>query len=466
MKRLLKSIKGQLFFWFFTFSSAILLAVGLFMYYEIKEIVLHSVDHTLYSKMQIIIGLVQEENGVIELELSEIISGGYSIPRSGHYYKVVMGGNVLAASPSLVDKNFDLTLGRLEYDNRKLKEKIFTSLGPDKKPIRVLQNDLELLGRNFSIFVAESLTDSLKMIETFRRFLLIIIPASIFIVTLVGLWIANKSLEPINTLSERIKTITHKNLNERIDTKTAAEELRGLANSFNEMLNRLKKAFDAEKRLISDASHELKTPVSVIKTHCDVILQKERTKDELLDTLKTIKTVSENIGRLIKDLLSLARLDSGILSPLYFKDISLNECLQQAIKLAMPLAEKRLVSIKTSLAQDIHIIGDKERITEAILNIIENAINYNKEKGGVEIATELDNNKVNISIKDSGIGIKKEDLERIFERFYRADSARSMEGTGLGLSIAKAIIEAHGGMIRVESEPEKGSCFTIILPTQ
>lgn len=145
----------------------------------------------------------------------------------------------------------------------------------------MLQNDLELLGRNFSIFVAESLTDSLKMIETFRRFLLIIIPASIFIVTLVGLWIANKSLEPINTL------------------------------------------------------------------------------------------------------------DSGILLPLNFKDISLNECLQQAIKLAMPLAEKRLVSIKTSLAQDIHIIGDKERITEAILKIIENAINYNKEKGGVEIATEL-----------------------------------------------------------------------------
>lgn len=466
MKRLLKSIKGQLFFWFFTSSSAILLALGLFMYYEIKEIVLHSVDQTLYSKMQIIIGLVHEEHGKIELELSEIISGEYSIPRSGHYYKVVMEGNVLAASPSLVDKNFDLTSGRLEPEDRKLKEKVFLSLGPDKEPIRVLQHDLELLGRNFSIFVAESLTDSLKMIETFRRFLLIIIPLSIFVISLVGLWITNKSLEPINTLSERIKTITHKNLNERIDTKTAAEELRGLANSFNEMLNRLKKAFDAEKRLISDASHELKTPVSVIKTHCDVILQKERTKDELLDTIKTIKIVSENMGRLIKDLLSLARLDSGILSPLYFKDILLNECLQQAIKLAMPLAEKRPVSIKTPLAQDIHIIGDKERITEAILNIIENAINYNKEKGGVEISTELDNNKVNISIKDTGIGIKKEDLERIFERFYRADSARSMEGTGLGLSIAKAIIEAHGGMIRVESEPEKGSCFTIILPTQ
>ena len=230
------------------------------------------------------------------------------------------------------------------------------------------------------------------------------------------------------------------------------------------MLNRIQKAFEAEKRLISDASHELKTPVSVIKTHCDVILQKERTKEELLETLKTIKTVSENMGKLIKDLLSLARLDAGILSPANFKNISLNECIQQAIQLTAPLAEKKQVSIKTSLVDDINIIGDKDRITEAFLNIIENAVNYNKDNGVVEITTSANNNNVNISIKDTGIGIKGDDLERIFERFYRADASRSTEGTGLGLSIAKAIIEAHAGEIKAEGEFGKGSCFIITLP--
>jgi hypothetical protein len=464
MKRILKSIKGQLFCWFFTFSSAILLAVGLFMYYEIKEIVFHSVDHTLHSKMQMITGLLHEEHGMVELELSEVISGEYSIPRSGHYYKVIMDGKILAASPSLVDDNYNLTSGTLEYHDRKLKEKVFTSIGPDGKPIRVLQHDLEFLGRSFSVFVAESLTDSLTIIGTFRKFLLIIIPASIFIVSLVGLWITNKSLKPINILSGRIKTITHKNLNERIDAETEAEELTGLADSFNEMLNRLQQAFEAEKRLISDASHELKTPVSVIKTHCDVMLQKERSREELIETLRTIKTVSENMGKLIKDLLSLARLDSGILSPANFKNISLNECILQAIQLTKPLAERKHVSVKTLLVNDINIIGDKDRLTEAFLNMIENAVNYNKDNGAVEIATAIKNNKVNISIKDTGLGIKKEDLERIFERFYRTDASRSMEGTGLGLSIAKAIIEAHGGMIKAESEFGRGSCFTIILP--
>ncbi len=414
--------------------------------------------------MQIITGLLHEEHGIIELELSEIISGEYSIPRSGHYYKVIMDGKILAVSPSLVDDNYNLTSGTLEYHDRKLKEKVFTAIGPDGEPIRVLQHDLEFLGRNFSVFVAESLTDSLTMIGTFRKFLLIIIPASIFIVSLVGLWITNKSLKPINILSGRIKTITHKNLNERIDAETEAEELTGLADSFNEMLNRLQQAFEAEKRVISDASHELKTPVSVIKTHCDVMLQKERTNEELVETLKTIKTVSENMGKLIKDLLSLARLDSGILSPANFKKISLNECILQAIQLTKPLAERKHVSVKTLLVNDINIIGDKDRLTEAFLNMIENAVNYNKDNGAVEIETAIKNKEVNISIKDTGIGIKKEDLDRIFERFYRTDASRSMEGTGLGLSIAKAIIEAHGGMIKAESEFGKGSCFTITLP--
>lgn len=461
---MLRSIKGRLFLLFFIFSSAALLAIGFFMHYKVRKIVLDSVDHTLHSKMQIITGLIHEEHGTIELELSEVISGEYSIPRSGHYYKVIMGGEVLAASPSLVDENYDLTSGNLEYEDKEAKERIFTSTGPDGEPIRVLQHDLNLLGRSFSIFVAESLTESLTMIGTFRRFLLIIIPSSIFVVSLVGLWITRRSLRPIKTFSSRIKTITHKNLNERIDTKTEVEELTVLADSFNEMLNRLQQAFEAQKRLISDASHELKTPVSVIKTHCDVMLQKERSASELLETLKIIKTTSENMGKIINDLLSLARLDSGILSGADFKRFSLNECIHHAVELAKPLAGRKGVVIKASFSDDINIVGDRDRLTEAILNILENAINYNKDNGVVGIRISVDKDCVKISIKDTGIGIKKEDLDRIFERFYRSDAVRNTEGTGIGLSIAKAIIEAHGGTIQVESEYGKGSCFTVILP--
>ncbi|MBI4688063.1 MAG: GHKL domain-containing protein [Nitrospirae bacterium] len=461
MKLTPSSIKGRLFIWFFVFTSILLITGGIFLYFEVKGIILNSIDKTLHSKEQLITGLLHEEHGGVELELSEIILGEYSIPRSGHYYKIIMNGNVIAASPSLADEDFNLTPGAPEYYDKNINEKIYTATGPDKEPIRILHHRIEAFGKSLDVFVAESIRESIGMMNTFRYFLIILIPASILIACLGGLWITKQSLEPVKTFSSTIKTITHKNLSEKIEA--GAEELSALAGSFNEMLSRLQGAFEAEKNLISDASHELKTPVSVIKAQCDVLLQKERSAAEYKEAVETIRSVSENMGRLIKDLLSLARLDSGILLPVMFKEVSLNECILKAVGLAEPLAKKKPVVIKMSLAKDILLHGDEDRLTEALLNIIENAVNYNKANGNVEISAVRDNNAVHISISDTGIGIKKEDMGRLFERFHRADTARNTEGTGLGLSIVKSIIEAHGGEVKVESELGKGSRFTISL---
>jgi len=463
-RHFLRSIKGRILLLSFAFSSILLLAIGLFLYYEIRAIVLRSVDNTLHSKMQMITGLLHEEHGAIELELSEVISGEYSIPRSGHYYKVIMDGKVLAVSPSLVDKTYDLASGVIEYGDPELKEKVYTSIGPAREPIRVLRHDFEFLGRKVTAFIAEGISDSISMISAFRRFLFIIIPAGILILTIISIVITDRSLKPIGNLSDRLRKITHRNLNEQVDVKTEVEELAGFAESFNSLLMRLQKAFEAERRLIADASHELKTPVSVIKAYCDVILQRDRTKEELLETLVTIKGVSENMGRLVRDLLSLARLDSGVIEPASFGVISLNECIQQAVQFITPFAEKRQIKLRISLTDNVSIPGNKMMIVEAILNIIENAVNYNRDGGTVEISSFLDTDRVTVSISDTGIGIKKDDIERVFERFYRADTSRGTPGTGLGLSIAKAIIEAHGGLIKVESEPDRGTNFYITLP--
>jgi heavy metal sensor kinase len=458
---MLRSIRGRLFVWFLGCTSVLLISGGIYLYYEVKEIVLSSVDRTLHSKEQLITGLLHEEHGEVEFELSEIILGEYSIPRSGHYYKVMMDGGILAASPSLVDDYFDLASGTLESYDSLRNENIYTSTGPDKEPIRTLRHRFKSFNRSFDIFVAESISESVGIMDTFRKFLILLIPVSIGAVCLVGLWITNHSLNPVEEFSATIKTITHKNLNERIHAET--EELAGLADSFNQMLTQLQKSFEADRRLISDASHELKTPVSVIKAHCDVLLRKDRTPEEYKEALETIKTVSENMGRLIKDLLSLARLDSGVLTPVNFKDISLNECIQKAVDLAGPLAGKRSVTIKTGLAGGIRVQGDEARLTETFLNLVENAVNYNRENGIVEISAVIKDGKVHVSVSDTGVGIRKEDIERIFERFYRADTARNTEGTGLGLSIVKAVVESHGGNIKVESELGKGSVFTIEL---
>ena len=464
MNRPRNSIQGRIFLWICTLTSLFLIAIGLVIHHEVREIVLGAVDRTLHSKAQVISGLLHEENNTIELELEEVVSGEYSIPRSGHYFKVLMNGKLFAASPSLVDGGYDLAAGVLETHDRRLKEKIFTSRGPDGEPIRVLQHDLSAFGMTFTIFVAESLSDSLEMIQTFRRFLLMVIPVGILIVSLMALWIARRSLHPLEAFSAKVKAITHETLGERIAVGAETRELSGLAGSFNGMLERLQKVFESEKRLVADASHELKTPVSVIKLQCAVTLQRERTPEEYVDALKTISSVTDAIDALVKDLLSLARIDSGILSSQGCTVVSLTECIQKAVAMMKPFAEERSIRIITTFADDVTIAGNGESLTEAFLNIMENGVKYNREHGVLEVSAARSGAEAVVSIRDTGVGIKAEDMERIFDRFYRSDAARNADGTGLGLSIARAIIEAHGGRITLESEPGTGSTFTATVP--
>lgn len=315
MNRILKSIKGRIFFWLFIFTSLLLTGFVFFLYYEIKGIVFDAVDTDLQEELLEIAGLIHEKNGQIELNMTETILLQYAIPLSGHHYRVLMDGKFLSASPSLAGREFDLAAGRPRSGDRGHPGKAFTSLGPNGEPIRVLQQDKKVLGRTFNIFAAEDLGPHIEMVRTFGNSLFLTILSSIAIVCLTGFWIAKWSLHPLHSFSGRIQKITHKTLGERIDAKSETKEVSGLADAFNGMLDRLQKVFESESRFITDASHELKTPVSVIKAQCDVILQRERRVEEYIVAIESIRSVSDSIGALIRDLLSLSRLDSGVLSP-------------------------------------------------------------------------------------------------------------------------------------------------------
>jgi heavy metal sensor kinase len=460
----LRSISGRLVFWFFICTSIVLISVGLFLYERVGNIVISSVDRTLHSKLQIMTGLLHEERGAVELELSEIIAGEYVIPRSGHYYKVVTGSSVLAASPSLAGDDFEFAAPVPPAAANHLGESAYTSTGPDNEPVRVIRYEYAAFGKTFTITLAESLTNSYTMIVEFRRFLQVTITLSILLLCLTAWWIARISLRPLAAFSSTIETITHKNLTEQIDTGTTTTELTMLAHSFNALLDRLNHVFESQKRLVADASHELKTPLSVIRTQCDVVLQRARTPEEYIEALQTIKTYSKNMTRLINNLLSLARLDAGLISTAGFTPVSIRECVDQAVQMTKQLADERRVQITTSVDESLLIMGIETGLMEAFLNIIENSVRYNREGGTVTVSAVKQDKRAVITVTDTGAGIKGGDEERIFERFYRADSVRDIEGTGLGLSIVKSVINAHGGEISVRSEPGKGSCFTVILP--
>ncbi|RJR20723.1 MAG: sensor histidine kinase [Nitrospiraceae bacterium] len=458
------SIKGRLFFWSLLITSSVLIVLGISLFLGIQKSILHSVANGLHSKIQILKGLLHEEHGMVEMELAEVVSGEYSVPRSGHYYKIVFDGDVLAASPSLMEEDFDLDSGATFSQDHELHEKVYVSQGPAIEEIMVARHDFLLFGKATVVYAAQSIEESLQMISRFRTVLFIAISLNIVVLAFAGFWIARRSLSPLAGFSDRIEKITHKTMGERIDPEFQVEEVRNVARSFNAMLDRLQAAFDSEKRLVADASHELKTPLSVIRAQCDVLLQRQRTKEEYEGALNRIKATSDTMKKLIDDMLSLTRLDSGSLSSARFTEVSLGECIEKAVKFTEFMAEEKKIHINKDLPEDIFIRGDNNALTEVFMNIIENAVKYSPAENTVEIIVSSEAREATVEIRDNGTGMKPEDTDRVFDRFYRGDAARNLPGTGLGLSIAKAIAEAHGGRISVKSELGHGSSFFITLP--
>ena len=450
--------------WLFMVASLLLTTMGFFIYQEVRGIVFSAADKSLHEEIGEIAGLIRERDGKIELIPSGEILGDYTLPLSGRYYKVLMDGTLLSASPSLVDRSFDLAAGAQQSRDASATGKTYTSVGPAGEPIRVLWQDRETLGRTFSIFAAEDFRAGIRMVRTVRNLLFLLIFSGIAIVCLTGFSIAKWSLAPLNVFSRRIGEITHKTLGRKIDATAETREISDLAHAFNEMLDRLQKVFEGERRFIADASHELRTPVSVIKAQCDVVLQKERSTEEYIMALRAIRSVNDNIGDLVRDLLALSRLDSGILSPEGFTAFSLNDSILKWADVVRPLAAQRGIRIVTRVGADVTITGDRDRLGEAFLNIMENGLKYNRENGLLDVSSGTDGGNAVVSVRDTGIGIGKADIERVFDRFYRADISRGDEGTGLGLSIARAIIEAHGGEIKLESAEGKGTHCTVVLP--
>jgi heavy metal sensor kinase len=276
--------------------------------------------------------------------------------------------------------------------------------------------------------------------------------------------------------------ITSQNLNQRINPPKVKDEISRLVETLNEMISRLDRSFRQVKQFSTDASHELKTPLTILKGEVEVGLRKERAPHEYEQILKSNLEEINRMSQIVEDLLLLSKADSGEIR-LNKEDMNLNEVLNEVVAHVNVLAQSKNLRIETSNHhEEIHIFGDPLRIRELFLNLIENGIKYTEEGGSIHILLTKDTlvqdgkqsdraqgeqaEFVKIIVSDTGIGIAKEDQERIFDRFFRVDKARSREqgGSGLGLSICKWIVKAHRGEIEVESELGKGSSFIVKLP--
>ncbi len=454
------SIKSKLIVYVILVSLVVFPLTGIVLYYELKSVVIGAIDSHAHSEVQLIAGLIEVEHGEFDVELSSIEVGEYAVPLSGHYYRVVSDtGDVVASSPSLSIVGATLPTPRLSLTPR-----YTTIAGPAKKPLRLLEQTFNVSDRLLTIQAAESLEDSQLLLSEFRTILYVLFFV-LFMVFAVGiLAVTSVSLRGLNVFASRIGSITEANLGERIDEAGADKELRPLAKSFNSMLSRIEEVFEKQKRFLSDASHELKTPTAVIKSTGEVTLSRERSGKEYAEALEKIIQTADKMALVVEDILKAARLEAETLA-LSLEEVDIGECVATATRCVEHAARERNVSIEVVAVDSLKVIGDREVLTESIINVLDNAIRYNKDGGRVVVTVKVSDAHCEVSVSDSGVGIPRGERKRVFERFYRGPSTRSMAaGSGLGLPIVKSIMEAHGGSVSIEDSPLGGTTIRLRIP--
>ncbi len=277
-----------------------------------------------------------------------------------------------------------------------------------------------------------------------------------------GWWLTTRAIRPVEAISATAAKIAAGDLSQRIGAADADSELGQLAIVLNSTFARLESAFTQQASFTADAAHELRTPVAVMLTQTQSALAHERPAAEYRETLEACQRATQRMRRLIESLLALARLDAGQ-EPLRREDCDLARIASDGIELIRPLAAARGIQLHGDLpAAPCH--GDAERLAQILTNLLSNAIDYNHDGGEIRVATQRRDGLATLTVRNTGAGISPDDLPRIFDRFHRADKARTGGHSGLGLAIAQAIVRAHGGSIGAESEPGKGATFTVVLP--
>jgi two-component system OmpR family sensor kinase len=323
-------------------------------------------------------------------------------------------------------------------------------------------------GQNYALIILHSLHTQNEMLETIRLTFTWMILLGLLLAGTGGYFLARKSLAPVVAMGEHARRIGATNLHDRLPVLNANDELGRLATTFNDLLNRLDESFERQRRFVADASHELRTPLAILRGEAEVAMSQNGRKAE--DYLESLGILHEETSRLIKiveDLFTLTRADSGqyLLSP---EDVYLEEIVADCAHSARTLAREKNIELRVDASSECLVRGDEALLRRMILNLLDNAIKYTAEGGRVEIACRAIAAGFEVDVTDTGPGIPSELQSRIFERFFRADPARSRSGreggAGLGLSIALWIAEAHRGRLELVRSDATGSHFAVYLP--
>jgi two-component system OmpR family sensor kinase len=349
----------------------------------------------------------------------------------------------------------------------------FATLSDGDNQYRVVGRRVQARGAAYTLVVLCSLHEQEDLLERASYALLIAVPLALLLASLGGYFLARKSLAPVVRMSATAARIGAANLHERLPIINERDELGGLARVINALLSRLDASFEQQRRFMADASHELRTPVAIMRSETEVALsQRERSNRELRESLAIVNDETRRLTHTVEDLFTLTRADAGQYK-LASKEFYLDELAAEVAHSVRTLVAEHELTLQLEATQEMPIRGDENLLRRLLLNLLDNAIKHTPRGGAVMISCKPEGARYVITVSDTGTGITAEAQPHIFDRFYRADTARSRDeadtagltsGAGLGLSIARWIAEAHDGTLELLHSSDKGTAFQIILP--
>jgi heavy metal sensor kinase len=344
----------------------------------------------------------------------------------------------------------------------------FATVGEGSGGVRAYATNVPVADRTFTIVALQVGLSERSILATFLQATAIVIPVALLCAGLGGYFLARRSFAPVVDMGRRAAAIDSESLDSRLLVRHTGDELDELATVFNDMLERLERSFVQQRQFMADASHELRTPLASLRAEASVTLSQARTNREYEQSLEQVRNEARRLSAIVDDLFTLARLDSedGILQR---HEFYLEELVMQSVGRLHPLAEDRGLSLTFQPTVEARCSGDPDLIDRIITNLLDNATKYTPPGGAVLVELETRGDRHLVRVSDDGSGIPVEARSRVFDRFFRADEARTRPatktgGAGLGLSIAWRIARAHGGDLALTSSSEKGSVFTLTIP--
>lgn len=454
-----RSLRTRLTFWYAAMLLGGLLAFAGWMWFAVHQYLAASVDDRITRRLQGLHSAIEEEANesfnalreelrefaleTPEGELSAVRGrGGRDLLRPTGMPEALLWNAPQGSSPARIG---DLYAGSSRY--------------------RALRTHITVKGEEYDLAVATSTGETDSFLKQFSLLLIGAAPILALIASLGGYWMSRRALAPVDHLTSAARRISLDNLEQRLPVKRTGDELERLGDTWNEMLERLDGAVRRMRQFTADASHELRTPISIIRTSAELALRRQRDPAEYRKALESIERESEWMTQLAEDLLLLARADSGTLK-LRSERVYIDDLARTVSGETAPMAEVRGITMHTRFgAGDAQVNGDGRALHRLLAILLDNAVEHTPAEGSIEVETQVTGGHVDVAVRNSGDGIPGEDLPHIFERFYRGDRARTRQGgAGLGLAIARSIAQAHGAEIDVESTPGNGARFSVKMP--